>query len=195
MCEPASFILTETNEYWSMKSDSHEDILAEHILAEHNLKDSFGGKPKILRVEITPPGGNFSAPLDQWRYRTDQDVMPDWFDESVDESRARRALVAWVAARVFTSGEHSVTEGRVWACNNATVRACNNATVRAFNNATVRAFNNAMVEAFNNAMVEAFNNATVIRWSSDSKIELHDLSVCVDRSKYGSVITRKARKK
>jgi hypothetical protein len=29
MCQPASFVLTKDGVFWSMKSDSHEDIIQE----------------------------------------------------------------------------------------------------------------------------------------------------------------------
>jgi len=58
MCLPASFVVTKKNVFWSIHSDSHEDIIEEFNLHEGNTTN-----PNFVRVEITPPGANFSLPL------------------------------------------------------------------------------------------------------------------------------------
>jgi hypothetical protein len=67
-------------------TDSHEDIIEQHKLHEG------AGRVNLLRFEISPPKGDFSAPLDTWVYCVDQDQFPEWHDEGYDEFRARAAL-------------------------------------------------------------------------------------------------------
>ena len=86
MCQPISGVMTKDFVFFGI-TDSHEDIIEQHKLHEG------AGRVNILRFEITPPMGNFSAPLEQWTYRRDQDVFPKWHDEHYDEFRASAALV------------------------------------------------------------------------------------------------------
>ena len=118
MCEPASFILTKDRAYWSKLTDSHKDIIAEFGLHTDGAKG-----PKIVRVEITPPDGKFDAPLDQWKYKVDQDQTPKWFDAAEGEQAARLALVEWAAFHVHAVGSCEVKDGKHWASGNASVEA------------------------------------------------------------------------
>ena len=99
-----------------MNTDSHEDIITEHGLSQDGVRG-----PNILRVEITPPDGDFSAPATEWRYKLDQDIMPPWHDAAEDEKRARVALTEWIAARVIREGAKKVCSGRFFVSDSATV--------------------------------------------------------------------------
>ena len=107
MCKPASGILTKDAVFFSEIGDSHEQVIDEHKL---NADGARG--PNIVRFEITPPDGNYSLPLDQWVYRVDQDVMPEWYDAARDKPRALAMLPAWAAAHIVDSGEHKCGAGR-----------------------------------------------------------------------------------
>ena len=86
MCNPISAVLTKERVFFG-DTDSHEAIIG-----QHKLHEGTGPLPNILRVEIRPLGGDFSAPLDQWVYKLDQDRLPVWADAGEDERRARGAL-------------------------------------------------------------------------------------------------------
>ena len=45
MCNQASFILTSENTYWSKRTDSHDEILA-----EHKLRDGIAGKVRPMAI-------------------------------------------------------------------------------------------------------------------------------------------------
>ena len=160
MCEFASIVLIKEQAFWALV-DSHEEIIRKHGLHA----DGVGG-PNVLRVEICPPsldGVGLRAPLAEWTYRVDQDIMPEWADAERDEERARLALAELVAERVIVDRTHikKITEGVYYLIHNATVDAMGNATVDARDNATVTAMGNATVDARDNATVDARDNATV----------------------------------
>ncbi len=99
MCKFASFVLTKDREFWSDKSDSHEDIIS-----KHNLHADGARGPNILRVEISPTDKIKVWPsLKAWAYRIDQDTMPEWFIAAQAEKRTRAALM-----RRFKQGFGSV---------------------------------------------------------------------------------------
>jgi hypothetical protein len=89
MCQFASMVLDKEHEYYLSTSNSHSDIIEHYKLREIHPN---GIDANILRVEITPPGDNPKAPIDQWNYRVDQDIMPQWFEPAECENRARAAL-------------------------------------------------------------------------------------------------------
>ena len=106
MCNPASFVLTKTNVFWSTKTQSHSDIIEEFQLHETGAKGV-----NIVKVEITPENSNYSLPIEKWDYRVDQDILPDWYDESECETRTRKALIEWAKHYVVSTGTHSVGKG------------------------------------------------------------------------------------
>jgi hypothetical protein len=162
MCEPASFVLTKDRVFWSMTSDSHEDIIEEHGLHA----DGVGG-PNIVRVEITPPENRFDAPADEWTFRVDQEDYPEWLKyqsgcpTDAIEKRAREALADWIAARVIRDGERKVTKGVFWAYGSSQVTACENSQVKAYGSSQVTAYENSQVTAYGSSQVTAYENSQV----------------------------------
>lgn len=128
MCCPASFVLTKSRVFWSMTTDSHTKIIAEHGLHE----DGAHGV-NVVKVEISPADGQLDSDPGTWVYKLDQDFRPDWYDAEVCERRARVALKDWVAKRVVASdlselkdrGLYFVTQGATVAklCGSAVVES------------------------------------------------------------------------
>lgn len=95
MCNPASFVLTKDKCFWSITSESHLDIIKEHKLHADGVRG-----PNTVAVEISPPNGNLSLPLAEWKYKCEQDIMPSWYDAADGERRAREALSDWAAKKL-----------------------------------------------------------------------------------------------
>ena len=170
MCQPASFVVTENRVYWSCNTEGHEEIIA-----EHNIRDAIAERINIVRCEVSPPDGALALPVEEWVYRLDQDITPDWYDAEEVERRCREALSAWRAAKLHVDGDARVRNGLHYVCGCATVRASDSATVRAYDSATVR--------AYGSATVEASGRATVMRWSIASRVTLAgQCAVLVERT-------------
>ena len=101
MCSPASLVVTKARVFWSNTSDSHEDIIEEFGLS--NLDREFS--MNLVRVEITPPNNNYQLPVSEWKYKIDQDLLPEWYDAEKCEERARIALNDWIAEKVVMAGQ------------------------------------------------------------------------------------------
>ena len=139
MCQPASFVVTKDRVFWSLRTDSHSEIVTEYELHEHG---SHG--PKIVNVEITPPDGDFTRPLTEWVYKVDQDILPDWHDNADTESRSRDALDEWAAKRLLLSGHHVVEGGkRVFICDSASATLCNSASATLYDHSTAHWYSSA----------------------------------------------------
>ena len=136
MCRKASLVITRDKVFWSQNTDSHTAI---HD--EFSLRDDSCRGVTLVNVEITPPGygdGNepapgarWDAPLEEWTYRVDQDLLPEWHtkDPAKHEAAARAALVNWFAAKVVVNGYRAVSCGQLYASGSATVRASGSANL------------------------------------------------------------------
>ena len=112
MCQPASFIITKDQVFWGTKSDSHEEIIKEHGLHADGVRGA-----NIVRVEIVPVGGDFRLPLDEWKYKLDQDEKPKWYDAAECEARVRETLPRWLAAKIILPDQTiEEFEGNAVAC-------------------------------------------------------------------------------
>jgi len=178
MCHPASFVLTKDRVYWSLRTDSHTEIIAEHGLHEDGARGV-----NVAKVEIRPADGRLDSDPAGWRYKLDQDYTPDWYDAADCERRARVELVKWIEARVFTAGEHVVTDASCYASGSARVEAKgssivvarDSSRVVAWGSSSVVAWGSSSVEARGSSRVEARNSSSVEAWGS-SRVEARESS-------------------
>ena len=90
MCKSASMIITKSATFYDTTMDQHELIIKANYLTDG----------EFVRVEIVPPGNDYSLPLDQWKFRVDQDILPEWWDKTWGEGEARRMLPEWAAHHI-----------------------------------------------------------------------------------------------
>jgi hypothetical protein len=75
MCNFFSAVFTKTKMYAFYGVDSHEDIIRLAGIKESNVR----GEINLVRCELTP-NNPMTLDFDQWNFRVDQDLIPDWFD-------------------------------------------------------------------------------------------------------------------
>ena len=188
MCNFASFVLTKDKEFWLDDSDSHEDIIEHYELHADGARG-----PNIVRVEISPPVENRIAPLGDWKYKTDQDTLPEWFNSAECESRTRAALArraekgAWlitVESSVATTGYGGVSvsrtdRGTATAGEYGTATAGDRGTATAGDGGTATAgeYGTATAGEYGTATAGEYGTATagdggtiVITWWNDSSL-------------------------
>ena len=93
--------------------------------------------------------------------------------------------------RIYTSGSHQISSGKIVASGSASVEASDSASVRASDSASVRAYGSASVVAYGSASVSmASGQATLVVFSGDiSKIDLRDNAVIIDRRGDRPIVT------
>ena len=57
-----------------------------------------------MSVEIVPPNGDYSQPTETWKFHTDQDRLPPWYDTADAEKRVRAELAEWRRYHACTIG-------------------------------------------------------------------------------------------
>jgi len=108
MCQPASFVITKKQVFWSKTTEGHSDIIEEFGLKEKDVR----GNITLVRIEIVPPDGNYKLPFSKWEYHLDQDLLPKWYDGKEVEKRARKHLKEWRKCKVIMPNEErNVKEG------------------------------------------------------------------------------------
>ena len=157
MCRPASFVVTKDRVYWSKSSDSHEDIIKENDLEESNIRSEI----QFVRVEICPPGGDFRMPLEKWRYKTDQDLLPEWYVESEEEKRVRAVLPDWLKSNVVLPDQSVAEIRKPMVAIYGTVKSIDGGTVGYIRGGTVESIRGGTVESIDGGTVKYINGGTV----------------------------------
>ena len=143
--------------------DSHS-----RMLEELHIEDDFAHASKVfVRVELSPDDDDKTSDVDGWKLKVDQDVLPDWWGETVDLPRIKDAVKAWCDIHVLRAGKHTVRDG-VW---------------YAFDSASVEAYGSASVEAYGSASVKACGSASVILpklYQTSKPVVLHDEAICIN---------------
>lgn len=138
MCQPASFVVTKKQVFWSLKHDNHHLIITENNLKEQDVR----GEYTFVRVEIVPPNRDYALPPRKWVYQLDQDLRPKWYDEKEVERRCRVALKEWRKQKLCLPNQKKTIRGSHIICCGGTVEACDNSTVWAYGNSTVQIYVN-----------------------------------------------------
>ena len=94
--------------------DSHTEMLEELKIAdtEENAKRLF------VRAELVPPNDDVFAPVSEWEYHVDQDILPEWYVAEVDEKRMRDAVTEWAKEHIHIGEEiDTINSGTHWIKN------------------------------------------------------------------------------
>jgi len=166
MCRPASFVLTKQKVFWGLRTESHEQIIADNKLREMTARNN----PSLVRVEVVPPGGDWNAPLRKWEYHLDQDILPAWYDAEDCERRAKHALKDWYKAKVVKQGEVVASingeSTKTYVCGTVNEVRDNGTVNKVWGNGTVNKVwgNGTVNEVRDNGTVnEVWDNGTVNR--------------------------------
>ena len=131
MSNPASMIVGKNRIYWNPPEFGESHTV---IRRRNGLRDGVGQTDGVA-VELLPPKNDMTAPLDQWIFNTDQDILPDWWNLKEGELAARAELPAWLHAHAIVadisidsgfwivlkgSPTITVTAGDVWVYGEAT---------------------------------------------------------------------------
>jgi len=161
-------IVTKNKVFWSEKTDSHEDIIA-----EFGLTEIVCNAVTFVRVEIIPPEDRFEVPGAHWQWCVDQDILPGWWDEKDAENRCRVELKNWIKAKVRRSGKHKAKDGFVYLCGTAQATLSDSAKATLYDNAQATLYDNAQATLYDNAKATLYGNAQATLYDN-AKATLYD---------------------
>lgn len=95
MCQFKSGIITKNRVTLApMYNDSHSRLL-ESMGIEDTEKNAMR---KFVRAELVPPNNDKTVDVSNWKYRVDQDIVPEWYenDSKRYENEMREAVSDWM---------------------------------------------------------------------------------------------------
>ena len=86
-------------------NESHSDLLESMNIEDTRLNAS----KMFVRAELTPPDGNKAADIEKWKFRVDQDIVPDWYadDPKRYNQEYRNAVSDWLKDRFMVMCGHA----------------------------------------------------------------------------------------
>lgn len=143
--------------------DSHDRMLRELGVEED----------EVVLVNLAPFAGVMDSDPKDWRYRCDQEILPDWYDAEDAEARVRAAVSDWCKVHVLREGEHEVHGGSWIVGGTAKVRAYDACNITAFGRCTVLALGGDSV--LTSSTVAAYDYSKIKAWGKTT-VTAHDYS-------------------
>lgn len=80
-----------------MYNDSHSVLLRSLNIEDNHLNAS----KMFVRAELLPKNENTMSDISEWKFKVDQDIVPDWFEEDKEryEEEFRNAVKEWMKDR------------------------------------------------------------------------------------------------
>jgi hypothetical protein len=183
MCQFKSFILLKEKIHYSLKTDSHSDLLE-----ELNIKDE-SVFPNFVRVEVLPKDKDiFNLNIDNWKVCVDQDYLPDWFNLEEQSERILKVFPEIIEKQIIINEKGIIIKDQIAYCKNSSVVARENSSVVARENSSVVAWGNSSVVARENSSVEARENSSVVALENSSVVARENSSVVAREN--SSVVAR-----
>lgn len=109
MCNFYSGIILKRKTVLAPVFNQSHSILLEHLNIEDN---EFNAETKFVRAELIPPDKDFTAPINKWSYKVDQDIVPDWYmiDPKKYEDNFREKVKDWMENNTKIIAGHSWTK-------------------------------------------------------------------------------------
>jgi hypothetical protein len=110
MCNFFSLVATKDNIYYDITLDSHSDIIE-----KFKIKEKTGENFNVCKIEITPPKGDVFLNPEDWIFRIDEEIIPDWIDKIKTESKVRVILKEIKKQYILENKKIKILQdGRYW---------------------------------------------------------------------------------
>lgn len=173
MCQFFSAIIVDKNRkaLWDFEIDSHTELLEKFKLRDDNIS------PNFVRVEFTPLDNDvFNHDFSKWRFKTDQDYRPDWYDEGEAKKTTELALKEPIGER-FIIGRtvDEIKSGRWWA-KDAVIKDFSGGTLSNFWGGTLSNFSGGTLQDFWGGTLQDFRGGTLQDFKKDGTGVMYNLS-------------------
>ena len=86
--------------------DSHTDMLE-----ALKIPDSYANaKTLFVRAELIPKNHDVFSDVSEWRFKVDQDIVPEWFVAEYEKERMIAAVKAWAKDHIFIGADGLILE-------------------------------------------------------------------------------------
>ena len=101
MCQFKSGIITKNGVTLApVYNDSHSRLLESMGIADTQMN----AMKVFVRAELVPPNNDKTVNVKKWKYRVDQDIVPDWYEEDSKryEDEMRESVADWMEEHFAT---------------------------------------------------------------------------------------------
>ena len=157
------------------------------MLEELNIEDTRANAERLfVRAELSPKNGDVFTPVDEWVFKVDQDIRPDWFVENYEKTRMRDAVKEWAkehihigvnGLKISSGSNHYIKDCKdVEVCGNSTIEyVCGNSTIEnVCGNSTIEyVYGNSTIKNVreNSTIKNVYGNSTIENVCGNSTIE------------------------
>lgn len=104
-------------------NESHSDLLESLGIEDNHMNAA----KKFVRAELTPLDGNKAKDICEWKFKTDQDILPDWYTDDAEkyEQEFRNAVAEslkgkfevfcgypWIPIKADDKGTYYLMDGK-----------------------------------------------------------------------------------
>ena len=138
--------------------DSHD-----RMLSELKIKDTRENAERLfVRVELSPMDGDVFSPINTWRMKVDQDILPDWWVAKAEEPRVREAVAKWAKDHIFCNAQNLYLKDGLYYLKNSTAKLCGNSTAKLCGNSTATLYYNSTATLYDNSTATLYGNSVGI---------------------------------
>jgi hypothetical protein len=158
MCKFLSGVLTKDKCFFSLNTDSHEEIIKEFNLYHTGVRGC-----NVVRIELTPPekdrAFDFRAKPSKWIYRVDEDLnwdKPEWYDAKNGEDMARGEAASILKQILFIDKKNvgEIKQGRIYLISSSAVlRGSSRAELWGSSRAELRGSSSAVLRGSSSAVL------------------------------------------
>ena len=159
--------------------DSHTQMLE-----ELGIKDTKANAEKLfIRAELYPANGDVFSPIENWVFKVDQDITPEWYVENYDKERMYNAVKKWAKDRI-----HIGVDGlKINAGANHFIKDCKNVEVCGSASIKFVSGSASINKVYDSASINEVSGSAIIAaspygWNKKDKLIISDNATFKDNS-------------
>ena len=144
--------------------DSHDKMLS-----ELKIKDTRkNAEILFVRVELSPMDGDVFSPVNTWRMKVDQDILPDWWVAEAEEPRVREAVAEWAKDHIFCDTKNLVLKNGTYYLKNSSAELRENSSATLWENSSAELWENSRATLRGNSKATLWENSSATLWENSS---------------------------
>ena len=149
--------------------DSHD-----RMLSELGVEDTRENAERLfVRVELSPIDDDVFSPINTWRMKVDQDILPDWWVAEAEEPRVREAVAKWAKDHIFCDAKNLDLKNGTYYLKNSRAELYDNSGAKLYGNSSAELYDDSRAELYDDSSAKLYNDSSAELYD-DSRAELYD---------------------
>ena len=149
--------------------DSHD-----RMLSELGVEDTRENAERLfVRVELSPIDDDVFSPINTWRMKVDQDILPDWWVAEAEEPRVREAVAKWAKDHIFCDAKNLDLKNGTYYLKNSRAELYDNSGAKLYGNSSAELYDDSRAELYDDSSAKLYNDSRAELYD-DSRAKLYD---------------------